>query len=170
MTTNQRNRSFPLLPTLSGAKDVQAIRLDGAHRSLNANGKAITLTVSQDPILLLYEGLAPLPDKLGAPMASLSTLPANVVRGGATTFNVALNGANINELNLIAPSFWDVKKAPANGGKSAQFIVTSPEDSDVCEADFIVTLGGENNRDGELYFRVPLSVLPEPTNTSKAAQ
>ncbi len=169
-----KGRTDVSLP-LSGAKEVQAIRLDGERRALNANNKAITLSISEDPILLLYDGAATLPDRLGAPVASLPNLPANVVRGGATTFIIALGGAAANDVNLTAPHFWDVKKLPSNNGKSVQFTVTSPEDSEVREADFTVTLGNEKNRAGELYFRAPVSgklalrVLPEPARDGKAA-
>ncbi len=41
---------------LKGVDEVQVIRIDGTRSKLSASGKGITVTVGEDPILLLYEG------------------------------------------------------------------------------------------------------------------
>ncbi len=41
---------------LQGVHDVQVVRIDGGRRTLDAEGKGVTLSATEDPLLLLYEG------------------------------------------------------------------------------------------------------------------
>ena len=100
------------------AKAVQMIRIDGRRRTLNADGKSITLTVGEDPLLLLYEGgESTLPPSLGAPLAKIEAPPSTLQRGAASTLTVTFNEA---APELIAPPFWTVAKSPAEK-KSVRF-------------------------------------------------
>ena len=146
---------------LPGVKEVQIIRIDGSRRTLNADGKGITLTISEDPLLLLYAGESVLAQALGAPALTLQALPQSMVRGSPTTVNVVAGNMSADQVSLIAPPFWKVEKvSPASeGGGQAlvRFTLTPPQGSAVREADLIVTLDVQGNRHGELYCRVPLS-------------
>ncbi len=84
-----KGRADVSLP-LPGAKAVQLIRIDGSRRTLNANSKAITLSVSEDPILLLYDGVAPLAETLGTPTMTLTAPPATALRGSTTMLKCVL--------------------------------------------------------------------------------
>ena len=128
---------------LAGVKEVQVIRIDGSRRALNAEGKAVTLTIGEDPLLLLYDGgEGALPAALAAPRARLEA--AHSVGNG---FTFKVTGEN-ERAEFVAPKFWDVKKTPFG------FTTTPPPGSAVRETDFTVTLGGQA---GELYFRAPLA-------------
>ena len=57
--------------------DVQVIRIDGSRRKLAAAGTGITLSITTDPLLLLYDGGdKELPAKLDAPLATIDSLVA----------------------------------------------------------------------------------------------
>ena len=153
---------------LAGVQKVEAIRLDGSHREFDAAGKGVTLTVSGEPILLLYEGATPLADKLDEPEASLPEVPASVVRGGSAEVKVDLKGESAENVELVAPPFWDVKKNVGEG--SVTFQVTAPTLSQAREADMTVRLGdGKGGTTGELYLRpkvtaqVSTTLVPVPS-------
>ena len=110
-----RKDVYMLLP---GAQKVEVIKLDGTHRELEAGGNGVTLTVNEEPLAgILYDGTAPTGRcSLGStPPASLASVPAGVVRGGSVDVTVNLNGASADNVNLVPPPFWQVKKTPAWG-------------------------------------------------------
>jgi len=140
---------------LSGAQKVEVVKLDGTHRTLNASGKGVTLSVSEEPLLLLYDGTAPLADALADPVASVPSVPTGVVRGGSVDVTVNLNGVPAESVNLVPPPFWQVTRAPAQG--AVTFTATVPAVSNVREAEMTVTVGdGQSGNAGELYLRVPV--------------
>lgn len=144
---------------LPGVKQVQVIRMDGSRRELHADEKGITLTISQDPLLLLYDAAdSTLAKELGAPIATLQA-PPSMPRGGSTTLTVVGKGVSPEQLELIAPPFWSVKNVLEKGENPAvRFTVTAPQTSSVREVEFIVPLkDGQGKRRGELFVRVPLS-------------
>ena len=144
---------------LADIDKVEAIRLDGSHRQFTPMGWGVTLTVSEEPILLLYKGTASLANTLSMPRASLTAVPASIVRGGSVTVNVALNNVTFNDVNLIAPPFWQVTKMRSMEDKSfgkqhVSFKVTAPTLSQVREADMTIKIGdGKGSTLGELYLR-----------------
>jgi len=155
---------------LPGVTDADLQTLDGSHHALNAGGKALTLTVSDQPEMLLYSGgPATLPANLGTPAATLTT-PAMALRGGTTLLQVATEEVPASEVNLVAPPFWTVTKTAGKGG--VQFAVVSPENSAARDAEFAVTLGPDGNRSGELTALIPVSgkmsaeLLPVPATGS----
>ncbi|MBE3123962.1 MAG: hypothetical protein IMZ65_04090, partial [Planctomycetes bacterium] len=63
----EKGREDVLVP-LPGAGKVTLVGIDGRRSELEAGGKGLTLTVAEDPVLLLYESKeAPLPERLGTP-------------------------------------------------------------------------------------------------------
>ena len=143
-TKGRADVSVPLV----GVGKVEIIRVDGGRRHLDAGGKALTLTVSDDPLMLLYDGGGALPAELGTPIASIEKLPAELSRHDLLMLEIA-NGQDT--ARVIAPPGWttfcDVE---ADG--TAYSLWNSPTASAVRELDLIVTLGGK----GELYVRVPI--------------
>jgi hypothetical protein len=138
--------------------EVQVIRTDGSRRTLHAGGKGITLSITEDPLLLLYAGSSRALAPLYIPAAEVESPPAAVARRGSTTLTVALLKATADDVNLIAPPFWTVTKAPGKDSKpSVRFTLTPPAASAVREADLIVTVDVNGKRQGELYYRTPLS-------------
>ena len=141
---------------LPGVKEVQIICIDGSRRMLDADGKGVTLRITEDPLLLLYEGgETTLAKELGTPAATLQAPPVTMMRHGPTTLTVA----SAEKLDLIAPPFWTVKKMSGEGDKSSvRFTLTPPLASSIREANFIVTIDdAQGKRRGELYYRAPLA-------------
>ena len=126
--------------------------------------------------MLLYDGgPTTLPATLSAPLATVDTVPL-ALRGGSTIVQVALHGVAADAVNLRVPNFWSVKKLGATGGaNTAQFEVTAPENSAIREAEYMVTIGPDNARQGELTARVPvtgqlaLQMQPVPASANGAA-
>ncbi|MFT5470213.1 MAG: hypothetical protein ACI8UO_005338, partial [Verrucomicrobiales bacterium] len=128
---------------LSGVEDVQLIHIDGTRSALNAGGKGITLSVSSDPILLLYNGgEAGLAPKLGEPEATLTSHEI-----GKT---IELSFDADTELDLTAPPFWSVKRS------GLTFSLTPPKDSAVRE---VLVTAKLKDSSGELVYRFGLSEL-----------
>jgi hypothetical protein len=151
-----KGRQDVLLP-LAGVKDVQIIHIDGSSRALDAGGEGITLSVSEDPLLVLYQGDGSLAKVLGPPLAAIAAPPATISRRGPTTIGVALAGIEASEVGLVLPPFWKADKTlPAAGQKDVRFTLHPPAGSAVREADVIVTLGSGPRR-GELYLRAVMA-------------
>jgi hypothetical protein len=140
---------------LPGAHTVEVVKLDGTHRKLDADGKGVTLTIGEEPMLLLYDGAVPLANSLGDPAATVAFVPTGVVRGGSVDVVVNLKDASAENLNLVTPPFWTVQK---NAGQGAvTFTATAPAASGVREAEMTVTIGNGKTTSGELYLRLPVT-------------
>jgi hypothetical protein len=144
---------------LHGVEAVEVIRLDGSHRPLEAGGQGITLTVNEDPILLLYSGgEAALPEKLGEPSATLENLPATVQAGATIALTVMLHSITADDLECVPPPFWTAKRPEARaGGAEIRFIPAAG--SSVREEDVTIRLRNANGGvSGELYFHAPVAM------------
>ncbi|OWK46532.1 hypothetical protein [Fimbriiglobus ruber] len=148
---------------LPGVEQVRIVRADGSRRTLDANKSGVTLGVTEDPLLLLYDGgEKQLAKELGKPAVSLDTPPQMIARRAPTTLTVTLDGKTAGDVDLIVPPSWGVKKETdqaTNSSRSAvRFVLTPPATSAVREADLTVTLKGQGGkRQGELYFRCPIA-------------
>jgi hypothetical protein len=146
-------RQDALIP-LPGVHDVELIRLDGMHRTLDAEGRGVSLTIDGDPLLLLYDGKTDLAAELGTSAATVTSIPNEVVRGGSA--DITVNAGSSDKVSLIPPPFWQVKD---NGGLgsitySETFTVTAPDATEAREADMLVDIKDEKGAPiGELYFR-----------------
>jgi hypothetical protein len=146
-----KGRQDVLVP-LAGVEQVQVLRIDGSRRILHAAGKGITLSITEDPLLLLYDGGAALAPTLGTPAATLQAPPRTVARRGPFTLTVALDRPSADRVNLVAPPFWTVQKEPGKG--HVAFRLTPPKASSLREVDLLVTLDdAHGKRRGELYHR-----------------
>lgn len=125
---------------LPGVNDVQLIRIDGRHLSLNAGGRGVTLTVGEDPLMLLYDGGGnTLPPTLEEPAISLVEPAASIVSGQPASLEVSLNGAPASAVKLAGPPFWKIAQG-VDGESTSRFSVVSPTESTVREADMHVSL------------------------------
>ncbi len=147
---------------LAGALNVQIIHVDGTRRQLNARDSRVSLTVSEDPLLLLYESpAARLPAALDEPpLATVDTPPATLSRHGASTITVTLHNIPESGVNLVAPAFWKTEKSALRQGDKHQvnFSVTPSDGGTVREADISVTLSdGKGEQYGELTWHAPMA-------------
>ena len=171
-----RGRADVLVP-LAGAGKVTLINIDGRRSELDAGGKGLTLTVTEDPVLLLYEGGAgQLADRLATPAAQVASVPDGVIKGGSATLTVALNGLTEQDVELVGPAFWTIRRAAATkdaaGAARAAFTINVPDTSNAREGDLVVTIKGGA---GELHARLPVTgrvamrLLPVPAVGDKPA-
>jgi hypothetical protein len=66
---------------LAGVGAVRVIYIDGRETQLDAAGEGVTLSITPDPLLLLYEKGAGLADQLAAPAARFVDPPSSARRG-----------------------------------------------------------------------------------------
>jgi hypothetical protein len=164
---------------LAGVESVETIRIDGRRTEMKAGGKGLTLSVSEDPVLLLYKGGTGLAEALAPPAASLTSIPPAIIKGAAVPITVSLDGATLDRVQLLTPPFWTAKPGgmEIRSGKPAQtFAVTSPLLSEVRQGDLLVSLrDGAGNLRGQLSALVPVAgrltakILPEPARGDKPA-
>ncbi|MES2569648.1 MAG: glycosyl hydrolase, partial [Verrucomicrobiota bacterium] len=149
----EKGRQDVFIP-LKGTGAVQVIRIDGSRRKLNAGANGITLTLGEDPLLLLYESAeTTLPETFGSPIATLEPPREGIRRGVPAIIKVAGSG----DVDLVAPPFWVVNKAPSTSG-IVTFTVTPPSGSALHHADLTFILGNANgSHPGELYLHCPVS-------------
>lgn len=151
-----RGRADVSIP-LAGVQGVRVIRLDGSNRNLEAGGKAVTLTINEDPLLLLYGGgPSTLPAALGEPLATLENVPASILRSGTATITASLNGVNADAVNLNVPVAWTARKTVVDA-KTVRFTLSGPTDSDIRQADMTLQINQNGKRAGELYARAPVA-------------
>ena len=158
---------------LAGVNAVRVIRIDGSVSDLDAGGKGVTLTVTEDPLLVLYEGgEKKLPVKPGDPRIRLGQTAGSLVRGEPGEFEVILGDTPADQVELKAPPFWKVERKPGkntSGQPALRFALQAPEDSAVREANMTVLLKGDKGAvSGELTYRPPVTgtlavdLLPVP--------
>lgn len=153
---------------LKGVGEVKAIRVDGTIRTFNAGGTGVTLTLNEDPLLLLCEGAAPaLPEKLGTPLVQLGEASGKIHHGKPNSFDVFLNGTDAGRLTLRAPAKWSVEKTAARNSEGkdvARFSVEPPAGTTAREADMTVTIDNiEGNPSGALFYRPEMAGLLSPS-------
>lgn len=165
----EKGRTDAFIP-LPGVQDVNVIRIDGTHGLLNAGGKGVGITISDDPILLTYQGgPATLPEKLETPPLRLAdNAPASIVRSDPAPFEVSISpGTSADRVTIKAPPMWLVtKERTAN---AVRFSLQPPENTTIREADMLVGLTDESGKTiSEVVYRpgvtgtLSVQLLPEP--------
>ncbi|MFA4945706.1 MAG: sugar-binding protein [Lentisphaeria bacterium] len=170
----EKGRRDAFVP-LPGVGKVTAIDIDGRRGELDAGGQGLTLTINEDPLLLLYDSAtAPLAERLGAPAARLAALPEGVVKGGETTLEVLLAaGVPAEAVELTAPAAWEISKGSAAsreaGVSTLPFRLHLPDSTAAREGDLRVRItDGKGGHCGELRARLPVTgrvaarLAPEP--------
>ncbi len=164
---------------LAGVQDVQLISIDGRRTALKAGGKGLTLSASEDPLLLLYQGGDDLPTELTSPLVTITSLPPAIIKGAAVPLTVKLGGIAPDRIALAAPPFWTVKQSVVDdepGAKRVTYDITSPVVSEVRQGDLLLPIKDDaENLCGQLSALVPVAgrltvrLLPESAATAKPA-
>jgi hypothetical protein len=158
----EKGRQDVQLP-LTAEGEVQVIRIDGSRRTLQAGDGGITLTITSDPLLLLYKGSEnSLNGDLQKPAAALAAAPETVLRGSPISLDVSVQGKSLPEVALVAPPFWTVADSPVDiskqGVTKVRFVVTPPESTTAREVDLVVKVkNSQGSLQGELYHRIPIA-------------
>lgn len=167
----QKGREDLFIP-LPGIKAVEVVRIDGSRHTLQAEGKGITLSIDEDPVMLLHDGVTSLPAKPGEPAVRIASMPAPFIRGQEARLEVLLGSTPVEQVNLKPGSTeWAVRKTA--GQNSAQFAFTIPEGSAASEADLTVMIKNAAGGDvGQIYVRPKVigaltgTLLPVPPTES----
>ena len=143
---------------LPGVKEVEVVCIDGRHSKLTVADGAVTLSASDDPLLILYSGgEKTLPAALAAPRATIKSPSVAIARGGPAKLIVV----GREDVDVHAPPFWTVAEPQpvkyADGASGLRFTITPPADTAVREAEFIITLRAAGGPCGELYYRARVS-------------
>ncbi len=147
----EKDRADVAIP-LAGVKQVEVIRVDGSRRMLNAGEKSITLSVTTDPVLLLYDGgSAALPEALAVPAAKIEAGPKTASKRQPIQLTVAAGETPADQVSVVAPPFWKVQRTAAAAGK-IEFTLMPPTTTEAHHADITVRVGDR----GVLYWRAPL--------------
>ena len=165
---------------LPGVGEVQVIRLDGTRSILHAGNQGITLTINEEPLLLLYEGgPASLPEALGPPAISLGEASASLIRGEPGTVNIDLHGNLEARVSVKAPPFWKVEEvalASTEPNSFRRYNLSVPPTSTALAVDMIITLtDAEGRLSGELFYRpavtgsTSIQILPVPAVSAEEA-
>ncbi len=142
---NDEGRTDVFCP-LPEVEKVDLIYLDGSQSALHAAGQGLTLGISPDPLLLLYEDAKNgLPDQLGEPRISIAEAPRTMTRTG--TAKIVLEAAT-EPVSFSTPPFWDIQR------DGLRFRVTPPRQSTAREGEMTASLPDGR---GEIRFRVPIS-------------
>ncbi|MCL4202310.1 MAG: hypothetical protein KJ000_07430 [Pirellulaceae bacterium] len=102
---------------LPADQDIQVVRIDGSSSMLRSTGGGITLTLSAEPVLLLYrdekQGIAP---TLEPPALSLVAAP---VATSEAEVKFLLQGQHLSadSLRVACPPLWSATWKPASAGQ-----------------------------------------------------
>ncbi|HCE46320.1 MAG TPA: hypothetical protein DET40_22470 [Lentisphaeria bacterium] len=139
---------------MKGVGKVKLIRIDGSSVELDAQGKGLHLTISEDPILLFFDSAdMKLAEKLENPSLKLNDTFDPVVKGSSQKISFTAEGVRPDDISFVAPPFWTVGKAEVSG-KEISFNVTAPAVTGTRKAKMLVSF---KNKDGELAFYLPVS-------------
>ncbi|HCE46337.1 MAG TPA: hypothetical protein DET40_22555 [Lentisphaeria bacterium] len=150
---------------LAGVGKTRIVRIDGSSTELDAGGKGLTLTISENPVLLFFESSdMKLSDKLEKPAVSIAGEIIPVIKGEDTKITINAGEVPAGDISITAPQNWIVKSLGAED-KKLSFSVTAPANTDAREGRLLL---GMKNKGGELSIPVPITgrlsmrIVPEP--------
>ncbi|QDU59982.1 hypothetical protein Pan216_08190 [Planctomycetes bacterium Pan216] len=112
-----RDRKEVSIP-LPADQTVRLLAIDGTERELHSGDGAITMTLGDDPIMLLYDDKeTPLASELGAPALALDEPPAPIAPGGSTTISLAGENLRPESLRVSAPPRWKSAVTSSGNGR-----------------------------------------------------
>ncbi len=160
-----KGRQDAFIP-LEGVGKVKVVRIDGGSIELDAKGKGLTLSLSEEPFLLLFDSASlKLASTLEGAQFSVAGEIPSIVKGGSATLSIACAaGVSAEDLTLTAPPSWTVRKAQSHAGK-AVFEISAPEMTSAREGRLAIHAA---NSGGELYLplqisgRISLEMAPLP--------
>jgi hypothetical protein len=130
-----RGEHFVPLPA---KQDVELVRLDGSHATLHSTDGGITLTLSDEPVLLFYEDRQQgLSDKLGTPAISLVAAPPAIDPAETSVFSLQGPNLNAESLRVAGPPLWEAT-VKSQGENQVACSVRAPDATTAREARFYV--------------------------------
>ncbi len=149
------NREDVFVPLPANGR-IQSIQVDGTQQALQSDNGGITLTLADDPVLLLYDAKdATLAESFGDPVLALAETPNAVRPGDATTFSLVGTKLDGSKVRVHCPPLWTASLQQAGDGR-LDVRVTAPQSATAREARIYVQLVAGDNVVGEL--QVPVAV------------
>ncbi len=151
-------RQDVLLP-LQAKGPVQLTYIDGTQQQLQPTNGVVALTLSDDPVMLLYEQPdAKLADALGQASLSIEKLPATVAPGESITFTLTGEQAHAERLQIRCPPLWK-SSLRQTADERIEVTLEIPSSTAAREATIqIQTLSGKNVS-GELCVAIAVDNL-----------
>lgn len=142
---------------LAGVGAVRLIYIDGRYSNLHANGQGVTISVTTDPILLLYDKGQGLAKQLGSPITRIVEPVPGVTRRGVVMMSLALTDKlKLDSVRWKSPRSWIPQKSVFQVPGQVSYPMWHPDNDTTVdparEAEFILSLGSR----GELYHRVKI--------------
>ena len=135
---------------LPEGREARLIRLDGSGVMLKSATGAVSLRVSTEPALLLYQdkdqGLAA---ALRSPSLTLASAPGTIALGGTVTFTVKGPDLTPARLRIESPPFWKTSLKQAGQG-ATECTVSAPQTSPAREARLYIQRVEGDHVSGEL--------------------
>ncbi|MDF3056509.1 MAG: hypothetical protein K0R17_724 [Rariglobus sp.] len=157
-----KGREDVFLP-LPGVKAAEMIRIDGSRDRLDVGGKGLSLTIGEDPLLILYEnGPQSLPAKLEPSPVRFTALPPTLHRDAENILVALADGVSPDVIDLQVPPFWEVRRetTTVDGKPAVRFTVKIAPESELREADLaLVVRGSDREAGGLLSTRIPVASL-----------
>lgn len=105
---NEKTRRDIGLP-VPGALAATVVTLDGSAMSLVPHNGSVAVTVSAEPVMVVYHSPKPaLAEALVSPVVSLASAPESVVKGQQRELLLCGAGLTPQEIHIVAPSRWQV--------------------------------------------------------------
>ena len=142
------------VPITNAGGDVKLIRIDGSSTMLSSRRRAVTLGLSEEPILLRYKqkSPAPLAEKLSEPEFSVTSSALSILKGG--TRDIIITGDEIKAENMKAevPARWTAKFVQ-NDKNSVKCIISAPEETDARSGRIMIRNSAST---GEIILQMPI--------------
>jgi hypothetical protein len=133
---------------------VELVGIDGSRQTLQTTAGGITVTLSDDPLLLLYDDApSKLAESLGEPVVSLAAEVEGVAPDSSVDFS--LSGARVQDLQVDCPPLWRVSTKQASHTR-VDVTLHAPPLTTAREARVHVLLLEDSHVNGDLEVRVPV--------------
>ncbi len=120
----------PLPPDLQ----IEVVHLDGSRTQLRSAAGGVTLTLSEEPLLLLYrDRSADFAESLAPPGVSLVAEPGHVCVGESCEFSLAGSALTADSLRVISPPRWKTSLRASEPGR-IDVTVHAPDSTSAREA------------------------------------
>jgi len=145
-----------ILVPLPPGKHVDLVHVDGSRAEMQSRAEGISLSVSAEPVLLLYQdGEAGLAKTLGTSILQTEISPDAINPGGTSVFVLKGPGLTAQSLRVSCPPLWKIALSQASQNQ-VKGTIRAPGSTSAREARIYVQFLAEGNVIGELM--VPLRV------------
>jgi len=152
---NDQARTDIGLP-LPGIEQATAVLLDGTSLPLTPANGTVTVTVSAEPVMLLFRAKDPvLAAKLAPPSVALSGAPPAIVKGKQREITVHGAGLTAESTTVTAPSGWQTACRNA-GPDTVACTVTAPAETAAQSGRLVISRLAAGKAAGSIVVDIPV--------------